>query len=566
MLRIEGLSVAFGEKPVLNGMDLEIASGETVAVIGESGSGKTTLGLAVMGLLNGSAQGLIAFEGRNILSLPEEELRRLRGRRIAMAFQNTQNRLNPSHRIRDQVAEPLTAHHRCPPAEARGRAERLLGELDLPEEKWAAYPHELSGGEQARAILAMALIGDPDVIILDEPISGLDAASRLTVSAYLSRALAGRTAILVTHDLSTAWQLAHRTATLCGGRIVESGPTADVLSQPHHPYTRGLIRSYPEMTRTKDLQGIRGRMEPITSGCAFHPRCTQVIPICSAKIPEMTTAGGRKIACHRGGIIAAIEGRNLSRSFGHIKAVRDASLLVEHGETLALVGKSGSGKTTLGRMLAGLLLPDRGEIYLEGERTDRPGREFHRTVQMIFQNPGEALSHRLTVLEAVREPLEIQGIGTPPERNERAIRTLAEVELPTAPAFLNEYPHHLSGGELQRVTIARALVLNPRVLIADEPTAFLDPSVQAKVLKLLLSLQENRGLAILFITHDLAVARKVSDRIAVMAEGRIAEEGPAWRMISTPSSACMSELLRAAVGNPPASEIVWRETPLRHNP
>lgn len=532
MLRIEGLSVAFGGKSVLNGLDLEIASGQTAAVIGESGAGKTTLGLAIMGLLNGNARGVITLDGANLLSLPEEELRRLRGRRIAMAFQNVQNRLNPSHRIRDQVAEPLIAHRLCPPAAARQRAEKLLGELGLPEEKSAAYPHELSGGEQARAIIAIALIGEPETVILDEPLSSLDAGSRAALIAYLRRALTGRTALIVTHDLVTAGDLADTVAVLYGGRIVEFGPASSVLPRPRHPYTRGLVRSYPDMERTKDLQGIPGRLEHGISGCAFHPRCTQALPICSQKIPEVTAADERRIACHRGGIIATLEGKGLAKAFGRVRAVDDANITLEHGETLALVGKSGSGKTTLGRILAGLLAADGGEIFLEGERVGRPGKEFHRAVQMIFQNPGEALSHRLTVLEAVREPLEIQGIGTPAERNEKAIRTIAEAELPTGSAFLNEYPHHLSGGELQRVTIARALVLDPKVLIADEPTAFLDPSVQAKVLRLLLNLQERRGLAVLFITHDLAVARKVADRVAVMDRGRIIEEGSPWAVIA----------------------------------
>jgi len=228
--------------------------------------------------------------------------------------------------------------------------------------------------------------------------------------------------------------------------------------------------------------------------------------------------------------------------------VDDVSLVLEHGETLALVGQSGSGKTTLARMLSGILKPERGRIALEGEPCDLNEKDFHRTVQLVFQNPGEALSHRLTVMEAVREPLEVQRIGTKAER-EAIVRTvIEEVELPATEAFLDEYPHHLSGGELQRVNIARALVLNPKILIADEPTAFLDSSIQAKVLKLLLNLQENRGLSMLFITHDIAVARKISDRIAVMQQGKIVEQGLTSRIITGSLHPYTQRLLNAAAG------------------
>jgi peptide/nickel transport system ATP-binding protein len=289
-----------------------------------------------------------------------------------------------------------------------------------------------------------------------------------------------------------------------------------------------------------------GRMERGVPGCPFHPRCTQAIAICRQQVPPLIEQGGRMVACHLGGIIAALSVRGLKKSFGSLLAVDGVSLLIEHGETLALVGQSGSGKTTMARLITGILAADEGEVYLEGGRVDRRQKDFHKTVQMVFQNPGEALSHRLTVLEAVREPLEVQGIGTKEERDARARKVIREVELPTTEAFLDEYPHHLSGGELQRVNIARALVLNPKVLIADEPTAFLDSSVQAKILKLLLNLQEQRGLSMLFITHDIAVARKISDRIAVMQGGRIVEEGPASRLLARPSHPYTRSLLGAA--------------------
>jgi peptide/nickel transport system ATP-binding protein len=501
-----------------------------------------------MGLLNGSAGGKISFGDTDILSLSEEDIRQLRWNRVAMVFQSAQDRLNPTHRIIDQVAEPLIAHKRKRRAQAKERAAELLGEIGIAPEKFFHYPHELSGGEQQRVLIAMALVNSPDLLVLDEPISSLDARSRIEVIEFLRQAIAGRMALLVTHNISTAAKLASKTATLYGGRIVELGLTGKVLSRPRHPYTRALLRSYPNMTTVKDLQGIKGRMDRRVTGCAFHPRCTQALPICLEQIPALKNYDGRLIACHRGGIIPALSVTGISKSFGPLKAVDDVNLVLEHGETLALVGQSGSGKTTLARMLSGILERDTGDISIETRKSGCQGKDFHRMVQLVFQNPGEALSHRLTVLEAVREPLEVQNIGTRKEQNEAAMKVIREVQLPTSSKFLDEYPHHLSGGELQRVNIARALVLNPQVLIADEPTAYLDSSIQAKILKLLMDLQENRGLSMLFITHDIAVARKISDRIAVMKDGRIIEQGLTSRIITSPVNSYTQSLLDAAAG------------------
>ena len=546
MLKIDNLSVNFEDERVLKGIDLEVQAGECIGVVGESGAGKTTLGLSTMRLLNGNVSGKIYIEDMELMALSEEETRRIRWNRIAMAFQSAENRLNPTHEILDQVAEPMIAHLSSGTAKAKQRAAEVLQEAGLATTKFHHYPHQLSAGEQQRVLIAMALINDPEVLILDEPISSLDAGSRIEMITFLKQAIEGRAVLVMTHDISTAARLTSKIATLYGGRIVELGPTNAVLSRPRHPYTRALLRSYPNMTTMKDLQGIKGRMDRQATGCAFHPRCTQAIPICKKQIPPLVKHDGWLVACHRGGIIPALSLNKLSKSFGHLKAVAEVSLTLEHGETLALVGQSGSGKTTLARMIAGILKPDKGYVQLETVESEQRGKEYHRTVQLVFQNPGEALSHRLTVLESVREPLEIQGIGDKEERDEMAKKVIEEVELPSTDKFLDEYPHHLSGGELQRVNIARALVLNPKVLIADEPTAFLDSSIQAKVLKLLMKLQENRGLSMLFITHDIAVARKISDRIAVMQQGKIVEEGSTSQVITNPSRSYTKELLRAA--------------------
>ncbi len=546
MLKIIDCKVSLSGQLILRGLNLEVADGECVAVIGESGAGKTTLGLSVMGLLNGNASGAIIVNGTDILSLSEAEMRRIRWNRIAMSFQSAQNRLNPSHHVIDQVAEPLIAHQILNKAAARDTAAELLAEIGLPSAKLRSFPHELSGGEQQRVLTAMALINNPELLILDEPLSSLDAQSRMDMMAFLQKNIKGRTTLVVTHDLSTAAKLASRTATLYNGSIVEIGDTRSVFSLPRHPYTRALLRSYPDMSTTKDLQGIKGQMERNTRGCTFHPRCTQYIPVCREQIPIMELHEGRMVACHRGGIIPALSAKGMVKSFKSIKAVNDVSLTLEHGETLALVGQSGSGKTTLARMLSGLLKPDAGELFYERIQVDQSTKDFHRTVQLIFQNPGEALSHRLTVLESIREPLDIQNIGTVAERDATVKKVIREVQLPVSEDFLDEYPHHLSGGELQRVNIARALILDPQVLIADEPTAFLDSSIQAKILKLLLNLQENRGLTILFITHDIALARKISDRVAVMQHGKIVELASSGDIISNPTHPHTQSLLHAA--------------------
>ncbi|MDY6917928.1 MAG: ABC transporter ATP-binding protein [Chloroflexota bacterium] len=534
MLSVRNLQVSYGSTHVLDGVDLDVEQGECLAIVGESGAGKTTLGLTIMRLVETEVRGEVLIDGVNVLALPEHSMQQVRWNKVSMVFQNANNALNPVHTVLDQVIEPMVEHSVRDKPDAREQAGALLARAGLPREKHNSYPHQLSGGEQQRVLIAMALANDPEIIILDEPVSSLDATSRAEVVALLKSMARDHTYILVTHDIATAARLADRVAVLYAGTILEMGSASDVLSRPRHPYTRALLRSYPNMTTVKDLQGVKGKMSRETAGCPFHPRCTQAIEACSTRQPVLTPSQGRHVACHRGGIITLLATENLRKSFGQRKAVDGVSLSIESGETLALVGESGSGKTTLAKTIMGLHPADGGEVYLEGQRVAVRDRDFYRQVQIVFQNPGESLSHRLSVLELVREPLDIQGIGTKEERERKAIRVIGEVELPTDEDFLHTYPHHLSGGEMQRVAIARALVLDPRLLIADEPTAFLDPSLQAKIMKLMLGLQEQRGLSMLFITHDIAVARKVSDRIAVMFDGKLVEEGQASVLTTAP--------------------------------
>jgi len=543
MLDIEGLKVSFGEREVLKGVDIHLERGDALSIIGESGAGKTTLAMSIMGLLNGGCSGRIVLQGRDILEMEESRRREIRGDVMAMVFQNVEDALDPVYTISDQIEEAILVHHPMDKDRLRLRVDHLLIQVGLSREKGDAYPHQLSGGERQRALIAMALANDPQVLILDEPTASLDAMTKAEILGLLRESMRDRIGLVVTHDISAASRISNRMAVLYSGRILEMGDTKEVLARPLHPYTRGLLRSSPNMITTKDLQGIPGRMNPGVKGCPFHPRCTQHLDRCTRETPMLRAVGGRMIACHRGGIVPLLEVRGLCRSFGPLKAVDGVDLNLCEGETLALVGQSGSGKTTLARMIMGLTRPDSGEIRLEGEPLGARSKEFYRRVQMIYQNPRESISHRMNVAEAIMEPLDIQGLGRSREKLERV---LDEVELSSDPEFLNRYSHHLSGGEAQRVAIARALILDPKLLIADEPTSALDSSVQAKILRLLMDLQERRGLAILLVTHDLALARKVSDRMAVMKDGRILEEGLTSDLLASPKHQYTRELMESA--------------------
>lgn len=548
LLQVRNLAVSYGNQKVLDTISFDIRRGETVAVIGESGAGKTTLGLALTRLAPDTARvsGSVLFRGQELLTLDDEALRSLRWNQISFVFQNVSGALNPVLPVLNQVVEPVLEHGRMKKRPAYQHGTRLLEQVGLEVGRHGLYPHQLSGGEKQRVLLAMALANDPELIVLDEPTAALDAINRAHILDLLQDVAREKALLLVTHDLSLAASMADTVLVLYNGVLVEAGPARAVLDNPRHPYTRGLLRCYPHMTTTKDLVGIKGSTQRHIAGCRFHNRCTQAVSQCTTTEPELVPMQDRLLACHRGGIVPLLELKGLKKYFGALAAVDDVDLTLYEGETLALVGASGSGKSTLAHTVMGLEKKTGGAIYVNGGLLKKRDGSFYRQVQMIFQNPHDSINHRSTVLEAVQEPLEIQAAGTPQSRLERVKQCLAEVELPTDDEFLATYPHHLSGGEAQRVTIARALVLEPAVLIADEPTSALDPSVQAKVVKLLLNLQEKRGLAILFITHDIALARKVSDRMAVMQKGRIVEQGPSGQITGQPRHDYTRALMQAA--------------------
>jgi len=577
-LSIDRLSVlyqdGFHSIQALDEVSLELKPGVCLALIGESGSGKTTLGHACLGLLpqNASVEGKISLNGQQIDYSDETSLNQLRWNRLAIVFQNGAANLNPVYRIINQVAEPLIQRADIGRAEAMLAAAQALSELGLNHDECNRFPHQLSGGQVQRALLAMALILDPEVLILDEPTSGLDAVTKTIVADVIQKARSGnKTVLLITHDLEFAVHNSDTITMLYLGQIMETLPAEDLLTSPLHPFTLALSRSYPAMSTARDLGGIRGdafyrtvhqhgrqegeayRHSHIQSpgsghesdhttpdGCLFQNRCTQALDRCRTEPVALEVIGDHQVRCLRHGIVSILDLKQVEKSYGDVVALRPTDLTIKAGEVFSIVGETGSGKTTMAMTAAGALKPDNGTRVFDGHDMDewirRDYKSLARQIGVIYQSPAESISHRFTVLEAVAEPLKIHGLcRNSAERLERVIKVLAHVHLSTDKAFLGRYPHELNMGALQRVSMARALVLNPSLLIADEPTSSLDPSVQAKVLKLLLDLQIELGLSMLFVTHDIGLARKISDRLGVMLQGRLIEFGPASLVIDQPA-------------------------------
>ncbi len=550
----------------LDGVSFELRAGETLALVGETGSGKTTLARALLGLHPpGSVQGSLRLAGQELSALNEAGWRAVRWRRIALAVQGAGAAFDPVYRVGEQIAEPLREHLRLPAAEAEARATALALRLELAPRHLHAYPHQLSGGELQRALLAMALSCGPELLIADEPTSGQDVFTRARL-VQLLRQIAREEDIallLISHDLSAVAQLVERVAVLYAGKLLEVGDARGVLEQPRHPYTWGLRNAYPSMSTARDLSGIRGQLPDPTApptGCRFHPRCTQAVERCRREEPPLVEHAGRLLACHLGGLQVLLRATGLRKTFegnngrgigsDAVEAVRRADLEIYEGEVVALVGETGSGKSTIGRMLVGQLDPDAGQVIFEGHDLGRIAngqrKRLARRIQWIPQDPFEAVSPRLSVLEVVREPLDVQGRGRAEERAAQVRAVLQAVNLPVSAAFLAQRAHDLSGGQLQRVAIARALTLEPKLLVADEPVSMLDASERAKVLILLKAIQNARGLGMLLISHDLALVRKVADRMLVLREGEIVEGGAASRVLVAPRHAYTRALLQAA--------------------
>ena len=572
VLAITGLAVTYGGPPpvrALDGISLGVDRGECLGILGESGSGKSTLARAVLGLVTGAhVEGRVTLGGLDLRGLDEKAWRAVRWARVALSFQSTAS-LNPVLRVGTQLAEPLEVHLGLKGDGAERRVAELLHEVGLGPWAAARYPRELSGGQRRLVLLAMALACRPEVVVLDEPTAGLDPATRNHVLALLARIRdeTGMALVVMSHDADALEAIADRVAVLYRGWLAEVGPASQVLADPRNPYSWALLNARPTLASVKDLRGIRGAPPDPTEvavGCPFHGRCHQGRDeTCTAARPALAPPTGehgpRVVACARGGLVSLLSVRGVRKTYPgggtllhrtRVAVVDDVSFDVREGEVLGLVGSTGAGKSTLGMLAIRLLEADGGSMTFDGtDLLALGGRELKATrarVQMLFQDPFEALSARMTIGQVVREPLDVQNRGDEPWREDAVRRTVADCRLPSDDAFLGRHTHELSGGQLQRVALARALVLEPKLLVADEAVSMLDPSEQAKMLQLLKHLQVERGMSMIFISHDLSVVLRVADRVIVLDRGRIVEEGSGGAMLVSPRHPVTRALLDAS--------------------
>ncbi len=568
-LEVRDLDVGLrlGGADIVSEASFSVSAGEVLGLVGESGSGKTTIGLALLGHARRGVEirgGEVRLDGLDLLTLGSSELRAIRGARVAYVPQDPSSALNPALRVGTQLAEVLKVH---PDAveDAEGRIAEVLDEARLGEDPalLRRYPHQLSGGEQQRVGLAMAFICRPSLIVLDEPTTGLDVTTQrhvLETIRSLCRSY-GVAAVYVSHDLAVVSGLVTNTAILYAGRIIERGPTPKVFGSPLHPYTRGLLAAVPSPERAHVLVGIEGqppRPGRRPAGCSFANRCPLVVDACRTEMPPPTDFAGQMVRCYRAGepvpalerptpvsaIASAAAGadqilavRDLAASYGDVEVLSDLNLGVEEERCLAVIGESGSGKTTLARCIVGMHRNWSGTISYRGTELahwarDRE-RETLRRIQYVFQNPYTSLNPRKTVGQLIAQPLEHFFDLSAQERTKRVVDVLDESSLSTE--FLSRYPDELSGGERQRVAIARALVVEPEVLVCDEVTSALDVSVQAAIVELLRRLQRERRLAMIFVTHNLALVRSIAQSAVVFREGRIVDAGSVDRVLESPS-------------------------------
>ncbi|MFJ5804133.1 dipeptide ABC transporter ATP-binding protein [Streptomyces decoyicus] len=610
LLRIEDLHVEITGRGrtvrALDGIDLDLAPGEALGIVGESGCGKTMTALSVLGLLPPGGRitkGRILFGGTDLAAAPEPALRKVRGNTVGMVFQDPLTSLNPTLTIGAQVAEPLLLHRRLTKAEAWDRAEetlRLVG-MPRPAERLTNYPHQLSGGMRQRVAIAMALVCEPRLLIADEPTTALDVTTQHQILELIDelRTRLGMALILVTHDLGVIARRVDRVAVMYGGRIAERAAVRPLFATPRHRYTQALFAALPDLPRLPPggaaprtdggrplatIPGLPPSLLTRTAGCRFAPRCGFATDLCRVAEPELTdrpdgtapAATAHAFACfHPAGPAPGAEPaaelrptapaappvrtdepllrltdvgksyplhdgpftrRKPGRQGAEVSAVAGVSLTVRRGETFGIVGESGCGKSTLGRIAVGLEAPTTGTVHFAGRDigtlTRRELRAHRREVQLMFQDSYASMDPRMRVGAVLREPLVIQGIGDRAEQRRRIAGLLDDVGLPRG--AVDRYPHEFSGGQRQRLGLARALALAPSLVVADEPVSALDVSVQAQILNLLRELQREKGIGYLFISHDLAVVRHLADSVGVMYLGKLVETGPAERVFARP--------------------------------
>jgi peptide/nickel transport system ATP-binding protein len=523
-LRVEQLAVRLppgaDRELAVSNVAFEVAAGELTCLVGESGSGKSIIAQTIMGLLPGNVHasaGRVLLNGEELLQAQPERLRRLRGERMAMIFQEPMTALNPVMRCGDQIDELLVQHTSLGVAQRRARVLQMLEHVRLPEPSrifWS-YPHQLSGGQRQRIMIAMALILKPALLIADEPTTALDVTTQAEILKLIRELQRenGTAVLFITHDFGVVAEVADRVSVLRLGELVESGPVHDILKSPQHPYTRMLLQAVPSLTPRK----------PPLHGAPIHLR--------TRALTKVFESGGWVTQRRK------------------VTAADGVELEVGKGETLGIVGESGSGKSTVARMIARLIEPTAGDVELDGVPISRlRGRASHalrRKVQVVFQDPYRSLNPRRTVGAAIAEgPLNFGA-----ERSgawQRAVQLMGLVQL--SPAALHRYPHEFSGGQRQRICIARALALDPEVLIADEAVSALDVSVQAQILQLLDHIQRRLRLTLIFITHDLRVAAQICNRVVVMQGGRVVEQGPVAQVFESPREAYTRALIEAAPG------------------